>query len=106
MRDMGGDDLFAAGEIVRMLVVQKDKNFRYDVDDPRRDYPVARSVWPQAFAGEVYALHKSAENWCFLCVDEKQNVIAQVWMRNSEIEYCSSENLRELLRIKLEGWQL
>jgi hypothetical protein len=42
----------------------------------------------------------------FLCVDEKQNVIAQAWMRNGKIEYCSSENLRELLRIKLEGWQL
>ena len=98
---MNGEDLFTAGEFVRMLVVQKDKNFRHDVDDPRRDYPVARSVWPQAFASEVYALRKSSARWCFLCVDETQNVIAQAWMCNGEIIFCSSEQMRSLLESKL-----
>lgn len=95
-------DLFETGQIVRMLVVEKDKLFRFDVDDPRRDYPVARSVWPQVFAGEVYALRKSQARWCFLCVDEKQNVVAQAWMQGGRIVMCSSENLRDLLEIKLE----
>lgn len=99
---MSGEDLFAAGEIVRMLVVQKDKNFRHDVDDPRRDYPVARSVYPQTFAGEVYALRKSSANWCFLCVDDKGRVIVQAWLSNGEIVFCSSEQMRYLLGIKLD----
>lgn len=91
------NDLFSNAEEVRILVVKKDKNFRHDLDDPRRDYKVVRMNWSQAFAGEVYALRKSRDNWCFLAVDEKQNIIAQAWMRNGEICFCSDETLSDML---------
>lgn len=103
---MREEDLFSLTEHpeVRFIVAPKDKYFKYDAGDTRKDCLIPYNLWESYLLGEITALQKSKGYWHLLIVDGA-DILCSVLLHDGKIKYCGDMTdiiLEKIPQIKLE----